>query len=211
MPRSRPDARRPAARRAGSRPSSARSRPATAFRIVDLPQPDGPRKTTISPSPGLSSDVERHVAHRLGAPPVPADVGDAEVPDLRASGPASLMRPSPATGTARRAGPDERVGQQADAADDEQARRTTTTPSGACAPAPPCSRGRAPGSPPRRGSRRSTRSRSSRGTSRRSRAAPAGSEHRRGPPATATRRACSAVCTSSSGTARIAVTTTGSR
>jgi hypothetical protein len=36
--------------------------PATVFRIDDFPQPEGPRKTTISPFPGLSaiaSDTSR--------------------------------------------------------------------------------------------------------------------------------------------------------
>ncbi len=28
--------------------------PATHFKMVDLPQPEGPRNTTISPTPGLS-------------------------------------------------------------------------------------------------------------------------------------------------------------
>src|SRR6476619_5166267 len=52
MPRSRPTP-------VTSLPSSSTSpfvggsRPATALRIVDFPQPDGPRKTTISPQSGL--------------------------------------------------------------------------------------------------------------------------------------------------------------
>ena len=67
----------PACRRAAPRLSSVRAGPATALRIVDFPQPEGPRNTTISPMPGLSSDLERHVAHRLCRAPGAITIGHA--------------------------------------------------------------------------------------------------------------------------------------
>ena len=160
--------------------------------------------------PRLVGDVERHVANRLGPPAVAADVGDAEVLDLHLERRPRSCRLLPPAEQHRRTGADQRSRSAGRCRRSRAGRRTTTTPSGGCAPVRPCSRGRAPGSPPRRGSRRSRRWRSSPGTSRRSRAAPPAAAPC-GPPASATRPASSAVCTSSSGTARIAVTTTGSR
>ena len=52
-----------------------------AFKIVDLPQPEGPRKTTISPTPGLSAMSKDDVPHRFGPPPLAVEVGDEEVRD----------------------------------------------------------------------------------------------------------------------------------
>ncbi len=59
------------------------SRPATALRMVDLPQPEGPRKTTISPHARLVGDVEGDVAHRFRLGAVARDVGDREVVDAQ--------------------------------------------------------------------------------------------------------------------------------
>ena len=63
---------------AGRRPEQPRDR----LQDGGLPAPGRPEEHDDLAVAGLVEDLERHVAHRLGAAPVPADVGDAEVLDL---------------------------------------------------------------------------------------------------------------------------------